>query len=229
LKRTILDRSRLLSVLILFSLTIWLVASSILPTQEISDSFRAVAEETKGYLFDSALISEWPWDRALVSFKIYYYTVSNLENHGLCLLAKSVYNVAKTTLNVITKTPMTGSTHVLKGEILGKILMEHDPDDVIVFFDAFDVIATGTIEDFALTYATEFYPKVVVSGHVTCHPKYEVRYKNKIYSLAGHRVPSKDICSILLKNNPTAPRPYVNSGTLIGRAADIAAILIDYK
>jgi len=147
----------------------------------------------------------------------------------LCLLAKSVSNIAGTTLNVVTKTPMSASTHVLKGDILGQILMKHDPDDVIVFFDAFDVIATGVIQDFALTYAKNFYPRVVISGHVKCHPKYEIRYKDKVYALAGHAVSSKDICSMLLANNPNAPRPYINSGTIIGRSADISNILIDYK
>jgi len=34
---------------------------------------------------------------------------------------------------------------------------------------------------------------------------------------------------MLFANNPTAPRPYINSGTIVGRAADIAALLDDYN
>lgn len=226
---TLLGRPRLLAILILFSFTIWQAVIRVFSTREKRRSFQELSGELEGYHFNSAQDREWPKWNGHVSFKIYYYTVSNIQNHGLCLLAKSVFNVAGTTLNVVTETRMTGSTHVLKGEILGNILMEHDPEDVIVFFDAFDVIATGTIQDFALTYAKEFYPKVVVSGHMKCHPQYEVRYKDKVYSLAGHSVPSKDICSMLLANNPNSPRPYVNSGTIIGRATDIANVLIDYK
>lgn len=56
-----------------------------------------------------------------------------------------------------------------------------------------------------------------------------MRYKDKIYSLDGHLVPSEEICAILLSNNLNAPRPYINSGTIVGRAADLAALLIDYE